>query len=51
VIGPNGAGKTTLFNTVTGFEPLDGGEVRFEGERVSGLEPWQVAGRGLVRSF
>lgn len=51
VIGPNGAGKTTLFNIVSGFEPLDYGEIRFEGERLDGLEPWQVARRGLFRSF
>jgi ABC-type branched-subunit amino acid transport system ATPase component len=51
VIGPNGAGKTTLFNVVTGFDPADAGEVRFEGQRVDRLSPWQVARRGLTRSF
>ena len=28
VIGPNGVGKTTLFKTITGLEPLDGGELK-----------------------
>jgi ATP-binding cassette ChvD family protein len=28
VIGPNGVGKTTLFKTITGLEPLDGGDLK-----------------------
>lgn len=51
VIGPNGAGKTSLFNVVTGFGSPTSGTIRFDGEDVSGLEPWQVARRGLVRTF
>jgi ABC-type branched-subunit amino acid transport system ATPase component len=51
VIGPNGAGKTTLFNMVTGFEPLDSGSVQFLGQRIDKLAPWQIARRGLIRSF
>lgn len=51
VIGPNGAGKTSLFNVVTGFEPPTEGTVRFEGEDVTGLEPWRISQRGLVRTF
>ncbi|MEN9287335.1 MAG: hypothetical protein RLZ88_5 [Actinomycetota bacterium] len=33
VIGPNGVGKSTLFKTITGLEPLDGGELKI-GETV-----------------
>ncbi len=51
IIGPNGAGKTTLFNTITGFYPADGGEVRFKGLRLDGLKPHQICQRGLVRTF
>ena len=51
VIGPNGAGKTSLFNVITGFEAPNEGSVRFQEEDVTGLEPWQVAQRGLIRSF
>jgi ABC-type branched-subunit amino acid transport system ATPase component len=51
VIGPNGAGKTSLFNVVTGFEEPTEGTVRFQGDQVTGLEPWQVAQRGLIRTF
>jgi len=51
VIGPNGAGKTSLFNVVTGFDWPTSGTVRFDGEDIGGLEPWQVARRGMVRTF
>ena len=51
VIGPNGAGKTSLFNVVTGFEPPTTGTVRFLGEDVTGLDPWQISRRGLIRTF
>ena len=51
LIGPNGAGKTTMFNVVNGFYPPSRGEVRFKGERISGLKPYQICGRGLARTF
>lgn len=37
LIGPNGAGKTTTFNCVSGFLPIDGGQVRFKGENIQEL--------------
>jgi ABC-type branched-subunit amino acid transport system ATPase component len=51
VIGPNGAGKTTLFNLVTGVYRPDAGEIRFEGKSLLGLEPHQITGRGIARTF
>ena len=51
LIGPNGSGKTTLFNCITGIERLDAGRVSFRGERVDGLRPWQIARRGIGRTF
>ncbi|HEU4917594.1 MAG TPA: ABC transporter ATP-binding protein [Acidimicrobiia bacterium] len=51
VIGPNGAGKTSLFNVVAGFEEPTDGTIEFQGEEVTGSQPWQIAKKGLVRSF
>ena len=51
LIGPNGAGKTTFFNMLTGQLPADAGEVRFKGERLSGLPPYAVWRRGVSRTF
>jgi len=51
LIGPNGSGKTTLFNCITGLERLDAGHVMLEGERIEGLKPWQIARRGVGRTF
>ena len=51
IIGPNGAGKTTLFNLITGDLAHDTGQIRFEGEEVSGLRPHQLCRRGMGRTF
>jgi branched-chain amino acid transport system permease protein len=51
LIGPNGAGKTTMFNAISGIFPAQLGEVRFKGERLSGLAPHQVCQRGVARTF
>jgi ABC-type branched-subunit amino acid transport system ATPase component len=51
LIGPNGSGKTTLFNCITGLERGDGGRVLFKGERIDHLKPYQVANRGIGRTF
>jgi branched-chain amino acid transport system ATP-binding protein len=51
VIGPNGAGKSTLFKLIASFVKPTRGEVRFHGERISGLAPHVVARKGVVRTF
>ncbi|HLJ70863.1 MAG TPA: ABC transporter ATP-binding protein [Roseiarcus sp.] len=51
VIGPNGAGKSTLFKLIASFVKPTRGEVRFRGERISGLAPHTVARKGVVRTF
>jgi len=45
LIGDNGAGKSTLVKTLSGIQPHDEGEVRFEGKAVSIPSP--VAAREL----
>lgn len=51
VIGPNGAGKSTLFKQIAGFVTPTTGEVRFKGQKISGLPPHRVARMGVVRTF
>ncbi len=51
LIGPNGAGKTTLFNLVSNFIRPDQGEVIFDGEIITSLQPHQIAQQGFIRTF
>ncbi len=36
LIGPSGCGKSTLLRCINGLEPIQDGEIRLEGDRVSG---------------
>lgn len=51
LIGPNGAGKTTIFNLLTGVYEPTSGEIYFEDKRIDGLRPYEIAGRGVSRTF
>ena len=51
LIGPNGAGKTTLTNTLDGVLKPNAGQVWLNGERVDGLRPYEIARRGIGRTF
>jgi branched-chain amino acid transport system ATP-binding protein len=51
IIGPNGAGKSTFFNLVTGLMLPTDGTVTFDGEDIIGLKPYEIARRGVARSF
>jgi branched-chain amino acid transport system ATP-binding protein len=51
LIGPNGAGKTTLFNVINGVYNPDVGQVIFRGEDITGKPSFEVARRGLARTY
>ena len=36
LIGPSGSGKSTLLRCINGLEPIDGGEIRIQGDRITG---------------
>ncbi|NLV21544.1 MAG: ABC transporter ATP-binding protein [Syntrophomonadaceae bacterium] len=51
LIGPNGAGKTTAFNLIVGVYKPTEGQVFFNGEDITGLEPYEVCRKGIGRTF
>ena len=51
LIGPNGAGKTTIFNLITGVYNPTEGEIILDDRPINGLQPNQIASRGLGRTF
>jgi branched-chain amino acid transport system ATP-binding protein len=48
LLGPNGAGKTTTLLTVSQLVPVLSGEIWFDGTRLNGLRPHQVARLGVA---
>ncbi len=42
IIGPNGAGKTTLVKTIMGLIPTKTGFIRFKGENIENLPPYEI---------
>jgi branched-chain amino acid transport system ATP-binding protein len=51
LIGPNGAGKTTLTNILDGVHKPSRGQVWFDNQRIDGLPPYEIARRGIGRTF
>ena len=51
LIGPNGSGKTTLLNIISGIYTPDGGTIMFEDNPIHKLPPYQIAWRGISRTF
>jgi branched-chain amino acid transport system permease protein len=51
LIGPNGAGKSTTFALISGALPLTAGAIVFRGEGIGSRAPFEIARRGLGRTF
>jgi len=51
IIGPNGAGKTSLLNVISGVYSARGGDILFDGASLRGLKPFQIAARGINRTY
>lgn len=51
LIGPNGAGKSTLFNVISAVYKPTKGSITFNGKRIDGLPPYEIATCGISRTF
>jgi branched-chain amino acid transport system ATP-binding protein len=49
LIGANGAGKTTTLRAISGILAATHGEVLFEGEALTNVEPYKIVGRGVIQ--
>jgi len=48
MLGRNGMGKTTIIRSIMGLTPPSAGEIRYKGEMINALEPYQIARRGIA---
>ena len=48
ILGSNGAGKSSLMAAITGVLPLRNGDIRFQGQSLAGLKPYQVTQLGIA---
>jgi branched-chain amino acid transport system ATP-binding protein len=48
IIGPNGAGKTTLTKTIMGFLRPKSGTIKFKGENIEKLMPYEIVKKGIT---
>jgi branched-chain amino acid transport system ATP-binding protein len=51
VIGPNGAGKTVMMNIINGLYRPQKGEIRFKGQLINKVRPYERASLGMARTF
>lgn len=49
VIGANGVGKTTLIKTISGLLRPKNGEITFDGNDITKMEPHKIVSQGLVQ--
>ena len=50
LVGSNGAGKTTLLRTLSGVQPITGGEIDFLGQRIERAPPHRRVRLGITQS-
>jgi branched-chain amino acid transport system ATP-binding protein len=50
IIGANGAGKSTLLMTICGRPKASAGTIVFDGQRLNGLEAYDIVARGIAQA-
>ncbi len=48
ILGPNGAGKSTILRAISGLLRPSAGEIRFDGARLNGMTPYEIAEMGIA---
>ncbi|HSB77250.1 MAG TPA: ABC transporter ATP-binding protein, partial [Candidatus Methylomirabilis sp.] len=48
ILGPNGAGKSTILRAISGLLRPNAGDIRFEGARLNGMAPYDIAELGIA---
>src|SRR5574337_1673083 len=48
ILGPNGAGKSTILRAISGLLVPSAGDIRFEGARLNGMAPYDIAELGIA---
>lgn len=48
IVGPNGAGKSTTLLAIMGVVPPTSGDISFQGERINGMKPEEIARSGIA---
>lgn len=48
IVGSNGAGKTTLMNSIVGVNKSVKGQIKFNGETISGLPTHKIIQKGII---
>lgn len=50
LLGSNGAGKTTTIKAISGVVKVAAGNILFNGEYITNLEPYQISKKGIFQS-
>lgn len=50
MLGPNGSGKSTVARVCTGLIRASSGQIRFDGQDITGLAAWEIARLGVAHA-
>ncbi len=50
ILGANGAGKTSTIRTINGVVKAKSGQILFEGQNITNVDPYKLAAKGIIQS-